>query len=302
MVIFLFLRSIAATIIPAVAVPLSIVGTFGVMYLLGYSLNNLSLMALTISTGFVVDDAIVMIENIDALSRDGRQIRLTAALKGSEQIGFTILSLDGFVDCGADSAAVHGRYCGSVVPGVCCNAGGYNSGFGGGVADADADDVGEAAEAYTRQRMQSAFYRKSEAVLRVCDREAYGRGCAVCAAPSDDYAAGDGLRLFMLTIFLYIVVPKGFFPVQDTGVLLGITEAPQTISFAMRWRARQTGAGAHHPAGSRCGERVLVYRHRRNEHDAEQRPDSDQPEGSRDAHRRAPLDVIQRLQPKVNGR
>ncbi len=92
MVIFLFLRSIAATIIPAVAVPLSIVGTFGVMYLLGYSLNNLSLMALTISTGFVVDDAIVMIENISRYLEMGDD-PLTAALKGSEQIGFTILSL-----------------------------------------------------------------------------------------------------------------------------------------------------------------------------------------------------------------
>ena len=92
MVIFLFLRSVAATIIPSVAVPLSIVGTFGVMYLLGYSLNNLSLMALTISTGFVVDDAIVMVENISRYLEEGDD-PLTAALKGSEQIGFTILSL-----------------------------------------------------------------------------------------------------------------------------------------------------------------------------------------------------------------
>ena len=92
MVIFLFLRSIAATVIPSVAVPLSIVGTFGVMYLLGYSLNNLSLMALTISTGFVVDDAIVMIENIARYLEEGDS-PLEAALKGSEQIGFTIVSL-----------------------------------------------------------------------------------------------------------------------------------------------------------------------------------------------------------------
>ncbi len=92
MVIFLFLRTFAATIIPAVAVPLSIVGTFGVMYLLGYSLNNLSLMALTISTGFVVDDAIVMIENIARYLEEGDS-PLEAALKGSEQIGFTIVSL-----------------------------------------------------------------------------------------------------------------------------------------------------------------------------------------------------------------
>ncbi|HCC56947.1 MAG TPA: hypothetical protein DEQ47_06715, partial [Solibacterales bacterium] len=92
MVIFLFLRSIAATIIPSVAVPLSLVGTFGVMYLLGYSLDNLSLMALTISTGFVVDDAIVMIENISRYIEEGER-PLEAALKGAQQIGFTILSL-----------------------------------------------------------------------------------------------------------------------------------------------------------------------------------------------------------------
>ena len=92
MVIFLFLRTFAATVIPSVAVPLSLVGTFGVMYLLGYSLNNLSLMALTISTGFVVDDAIVMIENIDRYIEEGES-PLEAALKGSGQIGFTIVSL-----------------------------------------------------------------------------------------------------------------------------------------------------------------------------------------------------------------
>ena len=92
MVIFLFLRTLSATVIPSIAVPLSIVGTFGVMYLLGYSLNNLSLMALTISTGFVVDDAIVMIENIMRYIEEG-DAPLEAALKGSEQIGFTIVSL-----------------------------------------------------------------------------------------------------------------------------------------------------------------------------------------------------------------
>jgi multidrug efflux pump len=92
MVIFLFLRNLAATVIPSVAVPLSIVGTFGVMYLLGYSLNNLTLMALTISTGFVVDDAIVMIENISRFIEEGLS-PMQAALKGSEQIGFTIMSL-----------------------------------------------------------------------------------------------------------------------------------------------------------------------------------------------------------------
>src|SRR5947209_4464293 len=92
MVIFMFLRSFSATVIPSIAVPLSLIGTFGAMYLLGYSLNNLTLMALTISTGFVVDDAIVMIENISRYIEEGEK-PLAAALKGAEQIGFTILSL-----------------------------------------------------------------------------------------------------------------------------------------------------------------------------------------------------------------
>ena len=95
--------------------PLSIVGTFGVMYLLGYSLNNLSLMALTISTGFVVDDAIVMIENIMRYIEEGDS-PLEAALKGSEQIGFTIAFVDDLVDRGFDPVAFHGRYCRTLVP------------------------------------------------------------------------------------------------------------------------------------------------------------------------------------------
>ena len=102
MVIFLFLRSFAATVIPSVAVPLSIVGTFGVMYLLGYSLNNLSLMALTISTGFVVDDVIVMIENISRYLEQGDS-PLEAALKGSERYWVHHCFVDGELDCGADS-------------------------------------------------------------------------------------------------------------------------------------------------------------------------------------------------------
>ena len=122
MVIFLFLRNLSATIIPSVAVPLSLVGTFGVMYLLGYSLNNLTLMALTISTGFVVDDAIVMIENIVALHRRGR----SAAAGGAEGRRADRLHhrfADRLADRGADSAAVHGRHRGPPVPRVRGHAG-----------------------------------------------------------------------------------------------------------------------------------------------------------------------------------
>ena len=140
MVIFLFLRNVSATIIPSVAVPLSLVGTFGVMYLLGYSLNNLTLMALTISTGFVVDDAIVMIENISRYIEEG-ETPLQAALKGVRADRLHHHLADHFADRGADSAAVHGRHRGPAVPRVRGHAGGDDSGLGGGLADADADDV-----------------------------------------------------------------------------------------------------------------------------------------------------------------
>ena len=129
MVIFLFLRNLSATVIPSVAVPLSLVGTFGVMYLLGYSLNNLSLMALTISTGFVVDDAIVMIENIIALHRRGR----FAAGGGTQGRGADRLHhrfADRLADRGADSAAVHGRHRGPAVPRIRRDAGGDHPGLG----------------------------------------------------------------------------------------------------------------------------------------------------------------------------
>ena len=126
--------------IPSVAVPLSLIGTFGVMYLLGYSLNNLTLMALTISTGFVVDDAIVMIENIDRFLEEGDS-PLDAASEGVGPDRLHDCFADGFADCRADSAAIHGRHRGTPVPGVCGDTGGDDSGFGGCFADIDADDV-----------------------------------------------------------------------------------------------------------------------------------------------------------------
>ena len=140
MVIFLFLRNVAATIIPSVAVPLSLVGTFGVMYLLGYSLNNLTLMALTISTGFVVDDAIVMIENIARYIEEGE----TPLRGGAERLRADRLHhrlADHLADRGADPAAVHGRHRGPAVPRIRGHAERHDSGVGRGFADADADDV-----------------------------------------------------------------------------------------------------------------------------------------------------------------
>ena len=227
MVIFLFLRNIRATIIPSVAVPLSLVGTFGIMYLLGFSLNNLSLMALTIATGFVVDDAIVMIENIARYLEQGDP-PLEAALKGSEQIAFTIMSLTISLDRRAYSAAVHGRRSGPAVSGICHHPRRHHSDFGSGLAYPDADDVRQAAPAYARRAAEPAF-SGLPAVLRAHYR-------LLQCHPAMGASASDGtllvaLATLVLTVLLYIVIPKGFFPVQDTGIILGISEAPQSISF-----------------------------------------------------------------------
>ena len=145
--------------------PLSLVGTFGVMYLLGYSLNNLTLMALTISTGFVVDDAIVMIENIARYIEEG-ETPLEAALKGVGADRVHDRVADRVADRGADSAAVHGRHRGPAVPRVCRDAGGDDPGLGGRLADADADDVRAAAEAQAGGQ-QGRFYRASERCFEV---------------------------------------------------------------------------------------------------------------------------------------
>jgi len=227
MVIFLFLRSVRATIIPSFAVPLSIVGTFGVMYLLGYSLNNLSLMALTISTGFVVDDAIVMIENISRYIEAGES-PLQAALQGSEQIGFTIVSLTvsliavlipllfmgdivgrlfrEFAVTLAVTILVSAVVSLTLTPMMCAKL-----------------------LKHQPENQQTWFYRKSEKVFN--DVIAfYGRTLQVVLRFRTTTLLVT-IGTLVGTILLYIYVPKGFFPVQDTGVILGVSEAPQNISF-----------------------------------------------------------------------
>jgi multidrug efflux pump len=239
MVIFLFLRTLAATIIPAVAVPLSIVGTFGVMYLLGYSLNNLSLMALTISTGFVVDDAIVMIENIDRYLEMGDS-PLEAALKGSEQIGFTILSLT----ISLIAVLIPLLFMGDIVGRL----------FREFAVTLAVTILVSAFVSLTLTPMMSAkllkhkspseqgwFYKKTESIFEAVIAK-YGRGVKwVLRHQQLTLLVTLGTLLF--TAILFWIVPKGFFPVQDTGVLLGITEAPQSISFsAMSARQQQLAA------------------------------------------------------------
>jgi multidrug efflux pump len=228
MVIFLFLRSIRATVIPALAVPLSIVGTFGVMYLCGYTLNNLSLMALTISTGFVVDDAIVMIENIARYIEAGDS-PLQAALKGSDQIGFTIISLTvsliavlipllfmgdivgrlfrEFAITLAITILISAFVSLTLTPMMCAKL-----------------------LRHQKEEDQGWFYRKSEHAFNSIIAF-YGRTLRFVL----QYRKITLLVTFgtlVSTILLYIYVPKGFFPVQDTGLILGISEAAQNISFA----------------------------------------------------------------------
>ncbi|MFZ1909508.1 MAG: MdtB/MuxB family multidrug efflux RND transporter permease subunit [Burkholderiales bacterium] len=240
MVIFLFLRSAAGTLIPSIAVPLSLVGTFGVMYLAGFSINNLTLMALTIATGFVVDDAIVMIENIARYIEQGMAPR-EAALKGSEQIGFTIISLTfsliavlipllfmgdvvgrlfrEFAITLAVAILISALVSLTLTPMMCARL-----------------------LRHVPEAEQSAFYRASgrwfEAVIarygRMLDWVLDRQGATLLVA----------LATLVLTALLYVYVPKGFFPVQDTGVIQGISEAPQTVSFSAMAERQQALAKA----------------------------------------------------------
>ena len=228
LVIFLFLRNVSATIIPSVAVPLSIVGTLGVMYLLGYSLNNLTLMALTISTGFVVDDAIVMIENIVRYVEAGEN-PMQAALKGAEQIGFTIVSLTisliavlipllfmrevvgrlfrEFAVTLSVSIVISAVVSLTLTPMMCARL---------------LKPHDPAHEAAWLRRLGGAFDALAAA---------YGRWLTVVLRHRRA-TLGVAVGTLLLTILLYVFVPKGFFPMQDTGALQGLTDAPQSVSFA----------------------------------------------------------------------
>lgn len=235
MVTFLFLRNVAATLIPSVAVPLSLVGTFGVMYLAGFSLNNLSLMALTIATGFVIDDAIVVVENISRRLEAGEP-PLEAALKGSQQIGFTIISLTfsliavlipllfmgdvvgrlfrEFAITLAVSILVSMLVSLTLTPMLCA----YLLHF-------------------VPPEKQSRFARKGGEVFdwlirgydRLLTRVLDHQKLTLLAA----------LGTFALTALLYILVPKGFFPTQDTGLIQGVTVATQDVSFTEMAKRQQ---------------------------------------------------------------
>jgi len=240
MVIFLFLRTLPATVIPSIAVPLSLVGTFGVMYLAGFSINNLTLMALTIATGFVVDDAIVMIENIARYIEEGDK-PLEAALKGSKQIGFTIISLT----ISLIAVLIPLLFMGDVVGRL----------------------FREFAITLAVAILISAFVSltltpmMSAKLLRRVPESRQGRFERVAHRVLDGLIARYATALdwvlarqratlivavltLVLTIVLYIAIPKGFFPPQDTGAIQGITDAPQSVSYAAMAERQQALARA----------------------------------------------------------
>ncbi|HEU4686403.1 MAG TPA: MdtB/MuxB family multidrug efflux RND transporter permease subunit [Nitrospira sp.] len=239
MVIFLFLRTLSATVIPAAAVPLSLVGTFGAMYLMGFSLNNLTLMALTISTGFVVDDAIVMIENISRYIEHGDS-PLQAALKGSQQIAFTILSLSISLIAVLIPLLFMGDVVGRLFREFAVTLS-MTIVISAVVSLTLTPMMSARLLRYRREAEQGRFYKASQQTF---DRviAAYGRTLRwVLNHQPATLAVAVGT--LVLTIVLYVVVPKGFFPVQDTGVILGISEAAQSISFpAMVERQRALAA------------------------------------------------------------
>ncbi len=236
MVIFLFLRNLYATIIPSIAVPVSLVGTFGVMYALGYSLDNLSLMALTISTGFVVDDAIVMIENITRYLEAGDS-PMQAAMKGAEQIGFTIISLT----VSLIAVLIPLLFMGDVVGRL----------FREFAVTLAVTIILSAVVSLTLTPMmcsrilrhsppkekQGRIFRASERVFESMIAF-YGRTLKWVLGYQTITLLVAAATL-VLTIVLYIVIPKGFFPTQNTGVIQGISQAPATISFAAMQQKQQ---------------------------------------------------------------
>jgi multidrug efflux pump len=240
LVIFVFLRNLPATLIPSLSVPLSLVGTFGAMYLLNYSLDNLSLMALTISTGFVVDDAIVMIENIARYVEQGEK-PMAAALKGSRQIGFTIISLTVSLIAALIPLLFMGEIVGrlfhefaitlaitivisavvslTLVPMLC-----------GRLLHHRADAGRPAWDLRAERGFEWILARYSRALSWVLDRQ--GLTLAVAAVT------------LAATLLLYLFIPKGFFPVQDTGEIQGISEASQSISYESMAERQQAMAAA----------------------------------------------------------
>src|SRR6185437_6806829 len=227
MVIFVFLRSPTATLIPAVAVPISIVGTFGVMYLAGFSINNLTLMALTIATGFVVDDAIVVIENISRYVEEGED-PLEAAFKGSRQIAFTIISLTFSLIAVLIPLLFMGEVVGRLFREFAITLA-VSILISGVVSLTLTPMMSARLLRHTPPEKQGRFYHWSGRMFeRLIER--YGDGLR-WVLDHQPLTLLVFLVTLALTVILYLLIPKGFFPQQDTGLIQGISEAPQTVSF-----------------------------------------------------------------------
>ena len=236
LVIFVFLRSFTATIIPTIAVPLSLIGSFSVMHLLGYSLNNLTLMAFTISTGFVVDDAIVMIENISRYLEEGMN-PLEAALKGAEQIGFTIISLTVSLIAVLIPLLFMGDIVGRLFREFAVTLS-ITILISAVVSLTLTPMMSSHLLRHTPESEQNRFYRWTEEFFKKIIA-AYGRSLK-WAIRYEKITLLIAATLLVVTVVQYIEIPKGFFPTQDTGIIQGISQAPESISFpAMSQKQQQ---------------------------------------------------------------
>jgi len=236
MVIFIFLRNLYATIIPAFAIPISLVGALAVMYLLGYSLNNLTLMALTISTGFVVDDAIVMIENISRYLEEGRG-PLEAALKGAEQIGFTIISLTISLIAVLIPLFLMGDIVGRLFREFAITLA-VTILISAAVSLTLTPMMSARLLRHKSESQQGRFYRWSERMFETLIAQ-YSRTLRWVLSHQTSTLLVAAATL-VLAIYLYVVIPKGLFPAQDVGIIQGISQAPESISFhAMSLRQQE---------------------------------------------------------------
>jgi multidrug efflux pump len=236
MVIFIFLRNLYATIIPAIAIPISLVGALAVMYLLGYSLNNLTLMALTISTGFVVDDAIVMIENISRYLEEGLG-PLEAALKGAEQIGFTIISLTISLIAVLIPLLLMGDIVGRLFREFAITLA-VTILISAAVSLTLTPMMSARLLRHKSESEQGRFYRWSERMFETLIAQ-YSRSLQWVLSHEISTLLVAAATL-VLAIYLYVVIPKGLFPTQDVGIIQGISQAPESISFhAMSLRQQE---------------------------------------------------------------
>ena len=237
LVIFLFLRSVSATIIPALAVPISLIATCAAMYAFGFSINNMTLLALTLSVGFVVDDAIVMLENI-VRHIEGGMRPFEAALKGSREIGFTIVSITLLADRRVHPGAADGRHGRPRVPRVRGDDRGRHHPVRLRLADADADAVRARAQGASRGRAAELHPARRS---RRCSKPA-------CAPTRRRSTWRLKYKFVMIvttvvtmigTVYLYIAIPKGFFPTEDTGFISATVEGPSDISFKAMYDRQQ---------------------------------------------------------------